>query len=217
LTLHDEPVSLPTVLAPDLEPAELSRGCVVYSVLDALLATKFDALEEVESKLEALADTWTGKGAGRAPRHTLQGAGARLAAMRRSARTQQAVFERAGAEIVVLPGFGSDDVPYFQRLDEQADRLLAAVDAAANAMGMLLDLQLNERAYLVSVVATIFVPLTSVTGFFGMNFGWMIDQIRTPAAFWVLGILIPIAVPALTWRVVARWLLMGDDDKPRRR
>ena len=30
-------------------------------------------------------------------------------------------------------------------------------------MGTLLDLQLNERAYLVSVVATIFVPLTCPT------------------------------------------------------
>jgi len=31
-------------------------------------------------------------------------------------------------------------------------------------MGMLLDLRLNQRAYLVSVVATIFVPLTSIRG-----------------------------------------------------
>ena len=54
-------------------------------------------------------------------------------------------------------------------------------------MGMLLDLQLNERAYLVSVVATIFVPLTFVTGFFGMNFGWMVDHIDSPIAFWLLG------------------------------
>jgi hypothetical protein len=54
-------------------------------------------------------------------------------------------------------------------------------------MGMLLDLQLNQRAYLVSVVATIFVPLTSITGFFGMNFGWMVDRVEGPAAFVLLG------------------------------
>ena len=49
-------------------------------------------------------------------------------------------------------------------------------------MGMLLDLQLNQRAYLVSVVATIFVPLTFITGFFAMNFGWMVDRVDGPAA-----------------------------------
>ena len=44
---HEERVSLPAALAPDL-PEERSKRYVVYSVLDAMLATTFDALEEVE-------------------------------------------------------------------------------------------------------------------------------------------------------------------------
>ena len=96
--------------------------------------------------------------------------------MRRWVGGQQTVFERVGVEIGALRGFDADPEPYFDRLDGQLDRLLASIDAAANAMGMLLDLQLNERAYVVSVIATIFVPLTFITGFFGMNFGWMVDQ-----------------------------------------
>jgi magnesium transporter len=82
---------------------------------------------------------------------------------------------------------------------------------------MLLDLQLNERAYVVSVVATIFVPLTFVTGFFGMNFGWMVDHIDSPIAFWLLGIAIPIATAALAWRLFVRQFLMGDDPEARSR
>ena len=77
-------------------------------------------------------------------------------------------------------------------------------------MGMLLDLQLNERAYVVSVVATIFVPLTFVTGFFGMNFGWMVDHIDSPIAFWLLGMGIPIAAAAVSWRFLVRRFLMGE-------
>ena len=93
-------------------------------------------------------------------------------------------------EIGALRGFENDE-SYFDRLYEHVNRLLASIDAALNAMAMLLDLQLNERAYVVSVVATIFVPLTLLTGFFGMNFGWMVDQIDTPIAFWVLGLIGP--------------------------
>jgi CorA-like Mg2+ transporter protein len=38
-----------------------------------------------------------------------------------------------------------------------------------------------------SFVATIFVPLTFVTGFFGMSFCWLTDQTDSPIAFWLLG------------------------------
>src|SRR6188472_4371636 len=81
------------------------------------------------------------------------------------------IAKRIGVEIGKLPRFDTDDEPYFDRLDQELNRLLPSIDAAANGLGMLLDLQLNERAYLVSVVATIFVPLSFITGFFGMNFG----------------------------------------------
>jgi CorA-like Mg2+ transporter protein len=93
---------------------------------------------------------------------------------------EQAIIERVGLETEALRGFGTTEEPYFDRLEDQVDRLLTSIDAAANALGMVLDLQLNERAYVLSIVATIFVPLTFVTGFFGMNFGWMVDQVDTP-------------------------------------
>ena len=209
LTLHEERVSLPAVLAPDL-PEERSKRYVVYAVLEAMLVTTSEALGEVERRLDALGMAWTEGGGAHVPRETLRAAGSRLATMRRWVSTEQAVFARIGVEIGALRGFETQDEPYFDRLYEQVNRLLASVDAAANGLAMLLDLQLNERAYVVSVVATIFVPLTLITGFFGMNFGWMVDQIETPIAFWLLGFLGPIAVAVLCWRLLVRRFLIGD-------
>jgi magnesium transporter len=37
-------------------------------------------------------------------------------------------------------------------------------------------------------VATIFLPLTFLTGFFGMNFGWLVTNVRSGLAFWTLGV-----------------------------
>jgi magnesium transporter len=208
LTLHDERVSLPAVLAPDLPPRR-SKPYVVYSVLDAMLATTSDALDEIELKLDTLVAAVTdgGKGVRRA---TLRQVSARLATMRRRVGNEQAILERVGLETEALRDFGTPEEPYFDRLEDQVNRLLASIDAAANAMGMVLELQLNERAHVVSVVATIFVPLTLITSFFGMNFGWMVDQVDSPVAFWLLGFIIPIATAAVSWRLLVRPFISGD-------
>jgi magnesium transporter len=210
LTLHEERVSLPVVLALDL-PEERSKQYVVYAVLEAMLETTSDALAEIERTLDAIGTAWAEEGGARvSSRTTLRETGPRLATMRRWVSAEQAVFARIGVEIGALRGFEAQEDQYFDRLYEQVKRLLDSVDAAANAMAMLLDLQLNERAYVVSVVATIFVPLTLLTGFFGMNFGWMVDHIDSPIAFWLLGFLGPIAVAALCWRFLVRRFLIGD-------
>jgi magnesium transporter len=216
LTLHEERVSLPSLLG--VEPSEeRSKGYVVYSVLDTMLASTFSALEEVGLSLDAFAASLTDGSGGSIPRAKLRDPVATLAAMRRWVTAEQALVERAGVEIGALPGFGADAGRYFDRLGEQVDRLLASIDAAANGLGMLLDLQLNERAYLVSVLATIFVPLTFITGYFGMNFGWMVDRIDSPIAFWLLGLLVPIGTGVLLWRFVVRPFALGDAREPRRR
>ena len=137
--------------------------------------------------------------------------------MRRWLTAEQGLFERVGVEIGGAAWLrDSADERYFDRLGQQVDRLLASTDAVASGMGMLLDLQLNERAYVVSVLATIFVPLTLVTGYFGMNFGWLVDHIDSPLAFWLLGIVLPIATGLLAWRLLVRPFLVGGGINPER-
>jgi CorA-like Mg2+ transporter protein len=53
-------------------------------------------------------------------------------------------------------------------------------------------------------VATIFLPLTVLTGFFGMNFAWLVGRIDTALAFFVLGIGGAALATAVTWMAVRR-------------
>ena len=107
-------------------------------------------------------------------------------------------------ELAWLEGLTGGVEPYFDRVSDQVGRLLSSIDAAASAMATMIDLLLNETVYRLTVVATIFLPLTFVTGFFGMNFDWMIAHIRTALAFWLLGVGSLAVGVALIWRLVLR-------------
>ena len=203
LTLHEERVSLPRVLGTDA-PAGGSERYAVYAVLDAIVERAFDALGEVELSLEELLSQSTDLRAGRIRMATLRDIGSRLSGMRRHVAPQRGIFERIAVEIGRLEGLEPDDERYFERTGMQLNRLVDGIDAAANAMATLMDLRLNETNYWLTVVATVFLPLTFITGFFGMNFAWMVRGVNTALAFWLLGVGTLVLGVALIWRLVVR-------------
>jgi magnesium transporter len=48
--------------------------------------------------------------------------------------------------------------------------------------------QQNEVAKQLTIIATIFLPLSFLTGFFGQNFSFLVDHITGTGAFWLLAI-----------------------------
>jgi Mg2+ and Co2+ transporter CorA len=82
-----------------------------------------------------------------------------------------------------------------------------ATDSAARLYAFLGD-ALTQQSMIASerltLVATIFLPLTVITAFFGMNFGWLVDQIGTATAFVLLGLIAPALLTAATSAVIRR-------------
>lgn len=160
---------------------------VVYRVIDALSDS---VLEVTEHVAEHVADHAT-----EVFRHPRAATRDEMAALRRSLESfrrlllaQRQVFERLTERAGELPGFTPDLISYYRDI---ADHLWQAVDeteAARDSIQNLLETYSNEVQERLTILATIFLPLTLISSFFGQNFNWMIDHIGSAGAFWGLGV-----------------------------
>lgn len=85
---------------------------------------------------------------------------------------------------------GRDTFPYFQDVYDHLSRLIDTIDITRDILQGALDIylssvsnRLNEVMKQLTVVATIAMPVTVVSSFFGMNFGWMVRNVASPWAF----------------------------------
>jgi magnesium transporter len=65
----------------------------------------------------------------------------------------------------------------------------------------------NETAKQLTIIATIFLPLTFITGFFGQNFGWLVDHVDSFWAFAILGV----GSLAISGAILYAWISRHED------
>lgn len=109
----------------------------------------------------------------------------------RIGETQVAQRNLLGAEEELAQSLGGDH----QRLLARAQAAFGANHSMTTRLYAMLGDVLSEQDSVVSerltLVATIFLPLTLATGFFGMNFQWMIDRLGSVQAFVAFGLVVP--------------------------
>src|SRR4051794_32307321 len=102
----------------------------------------------------------------------------------------------------VYPQMGPQLRPFFRDVNDHlklvddevvAQRDLLAVILQANMAVVSvaqseIAVRQNETAKQLTIIATIFLPLTFITGFFGQNFGWLVEHVDTFWAFAILGV-----------------------------
>jgi magnesium transporter len=114
---------------------------------------------------------------------------------------QRDMLARGGDVLESLPGL-EHDVARHRFADVHDDLVVTAnsVDYLRELLAEAVNVLLHQMAGRLTIVATIFLPLTFATGFFGMNFGWLVRHIDSAATFFVLGVvamIVPLAVAAV--------------------
>jgi magnesium transporter len=71
----------------------------------------------------------------------------------------------------------------------------------------------NDAMKQLTVIATIFLPLTFITGFFGMNFGWMVGHIDSFGVFVILGVGSLLVSCVGLWMWFRRTGMIGEEEE----
>ncbi|HXZ71563.1 MAG TPA: magnesium/cobalt transporter CorA, partial [Streptosporangiaceae bacterium] len=94
-----------------------------------------------------------------------------------------------------LPGMTREIERYFRDLYDHLIRVSDLVDSYRDLLTGSMDAylstvsnRLNAIMKQLTLIATIFLPLSFLTGFFGQNFAWMIQRIGSLGAFLVVGL-----------------------------
>jgi magnesium transporter len=171
-----------------------SEQHLVYMILDGLTDTYFPVLEAIDNEIDVLENEITLDARHhqvermfRLKRHLLQ--------LRRVIGPMRDIFSTRLDALEELPGLQKGSRNYFRDIWDHLTRIAEQIDSYRDVLSSAMDVYLssvsnrvNDVMKQLTVIATIFLPLTFLTGFFGQNFGWMVEHIDTPAAFFGIGI-----------------------------
>jgi magnesium transporter len=65
--------------------------------------------------------------------------------------------------------------------------------------------QINERMKLLTMVSTVFIPLTFIVGMYGMNFDNMPELHLETGYYWTLGVMLLLALAMMLGFKIKRW------------
>ncbi|GAB3614622.1 magnesium/cobalt transporter CorA [Humibacter ginsengisoli] len=167
----------------------------VYKIVDVVVDSYFPMLASLDEEINDLEDA------------IVSGAGSRelgetfrlkrlLLRLRKAVVPMRDVFAREIEVITDLAGLEPDSHDYFRDIYDHLIRISDELDSYHEMVASCTDLYLSTVANKqgatskqLAIIASIFLPLSFLTGFFGMNFSWEVGHVLVgPWAFFLLGL-----------------------------
>lgn len=179
---------------------------IVYRILDSLSESVLTLLRQIEAEVSDLEARAFERPSDADRRRAVELRG-RLFRLLQVIVPQRDMLATGAAAIERVLGMHAGQAHHpFQDI---RDDLVLAVSLVAYCREMLAEAlnvhlqatsnRLNLVATRITVLATIFVPLTLITSFFGQNFGWLVDHIASFESFLIWGIGGTVVPAAAIW------------------
>jgi magnesium transporter len=170
---------------------------IVYLTVSALVDGFFPCLSDFDDRIDALEDDIL-KAPTEAQLGQLFDMKRTLMDMRKVIAPQRDMMASINAGVTDVPGMTDEATRYFRDLYDHLIRLADLVDSYRDLLSSVMDThlstvsnRLNVVMKQLTIIATIFLPLSFLTGFFGQNFAYLVRVWLAPTwSFFVLGIVL---------------------------
>ncbi len=167
---------------------------LVYLVIDQLVDSFFPMLNELDNRIDDLEDAILVNPT-EAQLGTLFTMKRSLITIRKVVTPQRDMFASITSGVVELPGVADDGLRYMRDIYDHLIRISDLVDGYRDLLSGVMDThlstvsnRLNVVMKQLTIIATVFLPLSFLTGFFGQNFSWLIGHITGRFPFIVFGL-----------------------------
>jgi magnesium transporter len=185
-------------------------GRLLYRIIDALVDSFFPILADFDDRIDEL-ENQTFLNASDAQLQEIFQMKRLLVGMRKAITPQRDMFAALSGGVAELPGMTDEDERYFRDIYDHLIRISDLIDTYRDLLTSSMDVylstvsnRLNSVMKQLTVMATVFLPLTFITGFFGQNFGWMVGHIKSGAVFVGLGIGVEVLTVAALFTLFKR-------------
>jgi magnesium transporter len=170
------------------------RLVALYRVLDTLVDTMFPYLAAMDDRIDDLQDQIFAS-----PKEEQLAAvfalKRQIVGMRKLVTPQRDMVASMLTRVIPIPGLTAEGEPYVRDLYDHLIRISDMVDSYRDLLSGSLDAymsmvsnRLNDVMKQLTIIATVFLPLSFLTGFFGQNFAWLVNRIGSLTAFVAIGI-----------------------------
>ena len=200
VTVHDDPAEILVTLADRVKRSpELTKGnpgFLTYLVIDDLVDSLFPLLESLDDRIDTLEDRIladaTPELLGQINQYKRQ-----VIELRKFIGAQRDLFQRLITHSIDVRG--EELTLYWRDVHDHLIRQYETVDSLRDLLTGAMDIylstvsnRLNNTMKALTVIASLFLPLTFLTGFFGMNFLYLTANLEpSTASFWIgVGIMV---------------------------
>jgi len=188
---------------------EYGADYLLYLMLDAIVEDYFDVLERIEDQIDDLEEKVM-ESTDQAHLIQIQDVKKNLIRLHKQIWPVRDITSVIGKESagLILP----DTEPYFRDVYNHAVQAIDSTETCRDLLSELVDTHMNNTSYrlneimkVLTIISTIFIPLSFIVGVYGMNFQFMPELTWRWGYLVVLGIMLLIALVMIYYFKRKKW------------